>query len=251
VLLSKSVIIKAAIMRIGAGIMVTTNVLIVEDEVNLARFLQLEFEHEEYQVTVAHEGRKGLDLALQGAWDVIILDIMLPDISGLEVCRRIRAESQVPIIMLTARDTVPDRVSGLDAGADDYLVKPFAIEELFARVRALMRRRREESSPEDIVTVRPCTLYAEQRRLVCNDQEVKLTAREFDLLSYLMHNRDRVLNRQTILEKVWGFDYTGDTNVVDVYIRYLRHKLSEVGVQDLIETVRGVGYVIRQNTHAD
>ncbi|GGE27049.1 DNA-binding response regulator [Marinithermofilum abyssi] len=229
----------------------TINVLIVEDEVNLARFLQLEFEHEEYRVTVAHEGRKGLDLALQGAWDVIILDIMLPDISGLEVCRRIRAESQVPIIMLTARDTVPDRVGGLDAGADDYLVKPFAIEELFARIRALMRRRREESSPEDIVTVRSCTLYAEQRRLVCNDQEVKLTAREFDLLSYLMHNRDRVLNRQTILEKVWGFDYTGDTNVVDVYIRYLRHKLSEAGVQDLIETVRGVGYVIRQNTHAD
>ncbi|MFC4077724.1 response regulator transcription factor [Salinithrix halophila] len=224
------------------------NVLIIEDEENLSRFLELEFRHEGWTVETATKGRGGLAKALSGTWAVIILDVMLPDLSGLEVCRRIRSESRVPVIMLTARDAIPDRVSGLDAGADDYLTKPFAIEELFARVRALLRRNHPE--PGDTLVNGPCRLLLEQRRALCHGKEVRLTTREFDLFVFLMQNLDRVMGREQILEQVWGFEYTGDTNLVDVYIRYLRSKLSEAEVTDLIETVRGVGYVIRRVDHA-
>ncbi|OYD07038.1 response regulator transcription factor [Paludifilum halophilum] len=224
-------------------------VLIVEDEANLARFLELEFQHEGWSVGRAEEGRSGLKKAMGQRWDVIILDVMLPDLSGLEVCRRIRGESQVPIIMLTARDAVPDRVSGLDAGADDYLTKPFAIEELFARVRALLRRK--GWGEEEVLEAGPCRVFVEQRRVFCGEKELKLTTREFDLLTFLVRNQDRVLNRDRILDRVWGLEYNGDSNIVDVYIRYLRHKLSEAELEDLIETVRGVGYVIRRNDDAD
>ncbi|SFT00024.1 DNA-binding response regulator, OmpR family, contains REC and winged-helix (wHTH) domain [Marininema halotolerans] len=224
-------------------------VLIIEDEGNLARFLELEFIHEGWTVTTAQEGRVGLQRALEEKWDIIVLDVMLPDLSGVEVCRRIRSESGVPIIMLTARDAIPDRVSGLDAGADDYMTKPFAIEELFARVRALLRRKRPNEGK--ILVNGPCRLLLEQRRALCYENDVRLTAREFDLFVFLMKNRDRVMSREQILDQVWGFDYTGDTNLVDVYIRYLRNKLSQAGVTDLIETVRGVGYVIRGLDDAD
>ncbi|BCU82916.1 DNA-binding response regulator [Polycladomyces abyssicola] len=223
-------------------------VLIIEDEPQLARFLELEFTHEGYQVIVEHDGRTGLDLALSQEFQVIILDIMLPDLSGLEVCRRIRAERNTPIIMLTARDAVPDRVSGLEAGADDYMTKPFAIEELLARVRAIQRRVAPEQT--QMVEVGCCRLFPEQRRVVCADKELKLTAREFDLLACLMQNRNRVMTREMILDRVWGYDYEGDTNIVDVYVRYVRSKLEEIGVKDYIETVRGVGYVIREDGHA-
>lgn len=224
--------------------------LIIEDEANLARFLQLEFEHEQMDVETAADGDEGLRRALEETWDIILLDVMLPGISGMEVCRRIRAERDTPIIMLTARDTVPDRVSGLDAGADDYLTKPFAIEELFARVRAVMRRR-SNNDGRKVINVRDCRLYPEERRVVCKGNPLELTTREFDLLHYLLSNVNRVLNRETILKHVWSYDYMGDTNVVDVYIRYLRSKLAEAGMGDFIETVRGVGYVIREDRHAD
>lgn len=225
--------------------------LIIEDETNLARFLQLEFEHEQMDVETTADGNEGLQRALDEAWDIILLDVMLPGISGMEVCRRIRAKKRTPIIMLTARDTVPDRVSGLDAGADDYLTKPFAIEELFARVRAVMRRQHDDAPERTVIEVQSCLLYPEERRVICNEKPLDLTTREFDLLHYLLRNVNRVLNRETILKNVWSYDYMGDTNVVDVYVRYLRSKLAEVEMGDLIETVRGVGYVIREDQHAD
>ncbi|SDW82124.1 DNA-binding response regulator, OmpR family, contains REC and winged-helix (wHTH) domain [Marininema mesophilum] len=224
-------------------------VLIIEDEANLARFLELEFIHEGWTVETAFEGRVGLQRSLEDRWDIIVLDVMLPDLSGVEVCRRIRGESSVPVMLLTARDAIPDRVSGLDAGADDYMTKPFAIEELFARVRALLRRK--EPREGKVLINGPCRLLLEQRRALCYEKDVRLTAREFDLLVFLMKNRDRVMGREQILDQVWGFDYAGDTNLVDVYIRYLRNKLSQEGVTDLIETVRGVGYVIRGLEDAD
>ncbi|UWE04012.1 response regulator transcription factor [Laceyella sacchari] len=223
------------------------NVLLVEDEGNIARFLQLELEYEGYRVMVAPTGRKALELWETDQWDMLILDVMLPDLSGMEICRRIRGQSQVPIIILTARDAVPDRVSGLDAGADDYLTKPFAIEELLARMRAIERRQSQWSQPLTKLTLDPLVVLLEERTVTVAGKELKLTTREFDLLAYLMQNKNHVLTREMILDKVWGYSYTGDTNVVDVYIRYLRVKLEQMGCQNIIETVRGVGYVIREH----
>ncbi|MDA8353403.1 MAG: response regulator transcription factor [Firmicutes bacterium] len=225
-------------------------VLIVEDEKNLARFLELELRHEGWDVSIAPNGREGIRLLETGNWSILVLDVMLPDLSGLEVCRRIRSQSDVPIIMLTARDAVPDRVSGLDAGADDYMTKPFAIEELLARMRALLRRNRGDD-PEAVLVNGPCCIYPEERRVTVRGDEVKFTTREFDLFLYLMENRDRVKSREQIIAQVWRFEYSGDTNVVDVYIRYIRNKLAAAGVTGMIETVRGVGYVIREVPDAD
>jgi two-component system, OmpR family, response regulator ArlR len=220
-------------------------ILIVEDEAGIARFLQLEFEHEGYRVGIAPDGRTALKMFEEGEWHLVILDIMLPDLSGLEILRRIRAESKVPVILLTARDAIHDRVSGLDAGADDYVTKPFAIEELLARVRAVERRADPSVCRDETLTVPPVVLHLAERTALCAEQELKLTTREFDLLAFLMKNRNRVLSRDMILNHVWGYSYTGDTHVVDVYIRYLRSKLENAGVKDYIETVRGVGYVVR------
>jgi DNA-binding response OmpR family regulator len=222
-------------------------VLIIEDEKPIARFLQLEFEYEGYEVIVVHEGRAGIQKAQDETPDLIILDVMLPDLSGLEVCRRIRQHLQVPIIMLTARDSVPDRVSGLDAGADDYITKPFAIEELLARVRAIERRNHMKEEKWSI-RVGDVEIFPMERRVICHETvELSLTTREFDLLLFLLKNKNRVCTRESILEQVWGYNYSGDTNVVDVYIRYLRNKLSQAKVEHLIETVRGVGYVVREH----
>jgi two-component system, OmpR family, response regulator ArlR len=221
-------------------------ILIIEDEMSIARFLELELKHEGYEVMVAYDGRSALKIMEEGDWQLVILDIMLPDLSGIEICRRIRSGSQVPIIMLTAKDAVPDRVSGLDAGADDYITKPFAIEELLARLRAIERRHTWEEET-NVIEVAPITLYLDERKAEAQGKEIKLTAREFDLLSYLMQNKNHVLTREMILNKVWGFDYAGDTNVVDVYIRYLRAKLEAIGLANFIETVRGVGYVVREH----
>lgn len=221
-------------------------ILIIEDEMSIARFLELELKHEGYEVMVAYDGRSALKIMEEGDWQLVILDIMLPDLSGIEICRRIRSGSQVPIIMLTAKDAVPDRVSGLDAGADDYITKPFAIEELLARLRAIERRHTWEEET-NLIEVVPITLYLDERKAEAHGKEIKLTAREFDLLSYLMQNKNHVLTREMILNKVWGFDYAGDTNVVDVYIRYLRAKLEAIGLANFIETVRGVGYVVREH----
>lgn len=219
-------------------------ILIVEDEESIARFLELELRHEGYQVGKAADGRAGLDMALSGQYDLVLLDIMLPLLSGMEVIRRLRKESQIPVIMLTARDTVMDKVSGLDMGADDYITKPFAIEELLARIRTALRKR-PAAAESTLLTCGPVTMDVARHQVLCQGNPVELTSREFDVLKLMMENQQIVLSRDTFLSKVWGYDYMGETNVVDVYIRYLRSKLDDVYGLELIHTVRGVGYVLR------
>ena len=220
------------------------HILLVEDEEKLARFIEMELVYEGYSVEKAFGGRTGLELALGGSFDLVILDIMLPEINGMEVLRRIRKTSQVPVIMLTARDTVIDKVTGLDSGADDYMTKPFEIEELLARIRTALRKR---SQPSAVKTLSACgvTIDTQRYAVSCNNTPIELTKREFDLLRFLMENKGIVFTRETLLDKVWGFDYAGDTNSVDVYVRYLRGKIDEVFNIKLIHTVRGVGYVIK------
>ena len=217
------------------------HILIVEDEKNIARFLELELKHEQFHVTVAADGRTGLALALHTTFDCVLLDVMLPELNGIEVCRRIRKVSDVPILLLTARDAVMDRVAGLDAGADDYIVKPFAIEELLARIRSVLRRTKHIQS--DVLCVRELQIDVSGYEVVWKGQKLELTRTEFDLLKLLVENVNRVCSRELILETVWGYDTNVETNVVDVYIRHLRAKL--VDEVPYIETVRGVGYVIR------
>ncbi len=220
-------------------------ILLVEDEEKLARVVELELRYEGYEVEKAFDGREGLEKALSGGFDLILLDIMLPSMSGMEVLRRLRRESQVPVIMVTARDTVVDKVSGLDSGADDYITKPFEIEELLARIRAALRKRpaRQESA---ILTAGPLTMDPERHEVTVKGTPVELTRREFDLLRYLLENKEKVISRESLLDNVWGFDFVGETNAVDVYIRFLRAKIDEAFGIKLIHTVRGVGYVIRE-----
>ncbi|SES97188.1 DNA-binding response regulator, OmpR family, contains REC and winged-helix (wHTH) domain [Natronincola peptidivorans] len=220
-------------------------ILIIEDEIKIARFLELELQHEGYQVIQAHDGREGLETALREKADLILLDVMLPGLNGMEVCRRIRQTTEVPIIMLTAKDETMDKVMGLDLGADDYITKPFAIEELLARIRTVLKRNKEGSQPVDVLKIGKLKLAEKQHLVTYNQDVIELTKREFDLLLYLMENENIVLSREKILEKVWGYDYLGDTNVVDVYIRYLRSKIDEKYKTKLIHTIRGVGYLLR------
>ena len=222
------------------------HILLVEDEEKLARMVELELKYEGYSVEKAFDGRKGLELALSGAFDLVLLDIMLPQLSGMEVLRRLRKEGvQLPVIMLTARDSVVDKVSGLDSGADDYITKPFAIEELLARIRAALRGRGERGEP--LLTAGELSMDVERHRVTVKGQEVELTKKEFDLLRQLLENKGRVLTREALLDSVWGFDFVGETNSVDVYIRFLRSKIDEAFGIKLIHTVRGVGYVIRES----
>jgi two-component system OmpR family response regulator len=219
-------------------------ILLVEDEEKLAKFVQLELSYEGYEVDVANDGLTGLMTARDKDPDLIILDWMMPGLSGVEVCRRLRQTgTQTPIILLTAKDEVKDRVEGLDAGADDYVVKPFSIEELLARVRAHLRR--NEPQEADILVFDNLTLNRKTRQITRGPREIELTAKEFDLLEYLMTNPKQVLTRDRILEEVWGYDFMGDSNIIEVYIRYLRLKLEAEGEKRLIQTVRGVGYVLR------
>ena len=222
-------------------------ILLVEDEEKLARVVELELRYEGYEVEKAFDGREGLEKALSGGFDLILLDIMLPSLSGMEVLRRLRRESQVPVIMVTARDTVVDKVSGLDSGADDYITKPFEIEELLARIRAALRKRpaRQESA---VLTAGPLTMDPERHEVTVKGTAVELTLREFDLLRYLLENKEKVISRESLLDNVWGFDFVGETNAVDVYIRFLRAKIDEAFGIKLIHTVRGVGYVIREES---
>ena len=226
-----------------------SKILIVEDEKNLSRFVELELRHEGYEAQIAKNGREGLDLALAEDWDAILLDLMLPELNGLEVCRRIRQVKSTPIIMMTARDSVIDRVSGLDHGADDYIVKPFAIEELLARLRALLRRvdleSKQNSAKQTTVTYRDLTIEKENRVVRRGDEIIELTKREYELLLALMENVNVVLARDVLLKKVWGYESQIETNVVDVYIRYLRNKIDRPGEDSYIQTVRGTGYVMR------
>ena len=220
----------------------------MEDEEKLARMVELELQYEGYEVEKAFDGRAGLDRALSGEFDLVLLDIMLPALSGMEVLRRLRRESAMPVIMLTARDTVVDKVSGLDMGADDYITKPFAIEELLARIRAALRKRPAQAAepPRSLLTAGPLTMDTDRHEVSVNGEGVELTRREFDLLRYLLENKERVISRESLLDHVWGFDFVGETNAVDVYIRFLRAKIDEYFGIKLIHTVRGVGYVIRE-----
>ena len=222
------------------------HILIVEDEAKLAKFIQIELEYEGYQVTTAHDGLVGLSTARELKPDLILLDWMLPGISGVEICHRLRQTGdRVPIIMLTAKDEVSDRVAGLDAGADDYLIKPFSIEELLARVRASLRRNQPEED-EALLQFADLSLNRSTREVFRNNRAIELTAKEFDLLEYLISHPRQVLTRDRILERVWGYDFMGDSNIIEVYVRYLRLKLESDSESRLIKTVRGVGYVLKE-----
>lgn len=222
-------------------------ILIIEDEEKIVRFIELELKYEGYEVEKAYDGRDGLELALAQSFDLILLDIMLPTLNGIEVLRRIRKVSDVPIILLTARDEVVDKVSGLDGGADDYITKPFAIEELLARIRAAFRKRTSNSNAKVSaeIIVGSLSLDPVKREVKVNEKSIDLTKREFDLLHYLLENKNIVISRETLLQNIWGYDFPGETNAVDVYIRYLRAKIDEPFGIKLLHTVRGVGYVIK------
>ncbi len=220
------------------------HILVVEDEEKLAKFVQLELGYEGYKVTVANDGLSGLMAARDGEPDLILLDWMMPGLSGVEVCRRLRATgAMMPVILLTAKDGIEDRVAGLDAGADDYVVKPFSIEELLARIRAHLRRNQLEDP--DVFQFADLSLSRKTREVKRGDRPIELTAKEFDLLDYLISHPKQVLTRDRILEEVWGYDFMGDSNIIEVYIRYLRIKLESAQESRLIQTVRGVGYVMR------
>ncbi|MFY9856557.1 MAG: response regulator transcription factor [Exiguobacterium chiriqhucha] len=220
-------------------------ILVVEDDAKIARLLELELMHAGYQVEVAHDGRAGLDRALTGGIDLMLLDVMLPQMSGLEVVRRVKEEQPLlPVLMVTARGDRYDKVSGLDLGADDYITKPFEMEELLARIRAFLRMRQhvQVDTSERVLSYEGLTVDVNRHEVVCEGQKVDLTRREFDLLVYLLEHPERVLTRDQLVEHVWGFDYYGDTNVVDVYVRYVRKKLGGSWIQ----TVRGVGYMLKR-----
>ncbi|MGE5391399.1 MAG: response regulator transcription factor [Deltaproteobacteria bacterium] len=220
-------------------------ILIIEDEVKIARFLELELTHEGYQVELMHDGRQGLEKATSSGFDLIILDVMLPSLNGMEVLRRLRQSAQTPVIMLTAKNDVTDIVMGLDIGADDYMVKPFAIEELLARIRKALKRGKALAGHSRAIVLGPLKMDLDQRTVSHNDDIIDLTKKEFDLLKYLAENQNIVLSREKIMENVWGYNYYGDTNVVDVYISYLRTKIDDRCHSKLIHTVRGVGYVLK------
>jgi DNA-binding response OmpR family regulator len=216
-------------------------ILVIEDDAQISRVLRLELEHEGYAVESATDGLAGLEKALKEP-DLVILDLMLPKMDGLEVCTRIRAKSAVPIIMLTAKDRIPDRVSGLDTGADDYLTKPFAIEELLARVRARLREKHPHSN---MLTVKDLQMDRDRHEVMRAGKPVQLTAKEYALLEYLLLHRNKVHTRDELFNGVWGSDFLGDSNLIDVYIRYLRGKLDDGFDDKLIQTVRGVGYTLK------
>ncbi|EKN64775.1 DNA-binding response regulator [Neobacillus bataviensis LMG 21833] len=221
-------------------------ILLIEDEEKLAKFIVLELQYEGFSVTVSNDGREGLDLALQSNWDLILLDLMLPGLNGIEVCRRIRAVKDTSIIMLTARDSVMDRVSGLDSGADDYIPKPFATEELLARIRVIFRRAKRNMQQHSTLTFHDLEVDTMARVVKRGKDEIELTKREYDLLIIFLQNIGLVLTREMLLEKVWGYNVEVETNVVDVYVSYLRNKLHTSDNEQFIETVRGIGYVIRK-----
>lgn len=224
-------------------------ILIVEDEEKIARFIELELKHEGYETGKAGNGREGLEKAESGQYDLMILDVMLPELNGFEVLRRLRRTSSMPVIMLTARDAVMDKVAGLDGGADDYMTKPFAIEELLARIRLILKKQ-GSSKKEDNSQILSCgelklDLQRYEARYAGN--LVELTHREFELVRVLLENKNIVISRDTLLERVCGYDYLGETNVIDVYVRYVRSKIDDVYKVRMIQTVRGVGYVIRED----
>ncbi|MEA4913657.1 MAG: response regulator transcription factor [Christensenella sp.] len=225
-------------------------ILIVEDEPEIVRFLTLELRHEGYETESCPDGRSGLERALNGAFDLILLDVMLPQLSGVEVLRRLREESSVPVIFVTARDAVMEKVNGLDLGANDYITKPFHIEELLARIRMVLRAKEPaaQAISPDVLTLGDLTLKLSSRQVARGPEPIALTKTQYDLLEYLLRNRDIVLTRDQILTHVWGYSYAGNSNVVDVYVRYVRNRIHDTEESRIIETVRGIGYVIRDKT---
>ncbi len=226
--------------------MASERVLVIEDEARIAQFIERGLIYEGYRVSVARDGQTGLMNARDNPPDLVILDWMLPGLDGLEVCKRLRAASDVPILMLTAKDDVKDRVTGLDAGADDYLVKPFSVDELMARVRALFRRSAPVSRPE-ILRYADLTLDTGTHRAYRGEKPIDLTAKEYELLELFMRNPRQVLTRDVIFDRVWGYDFGGESNIIEVYVRYLRQKTEADDMPRLIHTVRGVGYVLRED----
>jgi len=220
-------------------------ILIVEDEKKISRFLELELTHEGYEVDKAYDGKEALEKLENNSYDLVVLDIMLPKINGMTVLRRLRKFSSIPVIMLTAKDDTMDKVMGLDSGADDYLTKPFEIEELFARIRVCLKHEKINIENSNILEFGKLKINNNMMSVYYNDNEINLTKKEYELLKFLLENKKIVLSRDVILNKVWGYDYFGDTNIVDVYIRYLRSKIDEKFNIKLIHTVRGVGYILK------
>ena len=222
-------------------------ILIIEDEEKIARFIEMELKYEGYEAEKAYNGRDGLLLATTKQFDLILLDIMLPELNGIEVLRRIRRVSDIPVILLTARDAVVDKVTGLDGGADDYITKPFAIEELLARIRAALRKDTPGNTTKASSALIAGSLCLDpvKREVSVDGNLLDLTKREFDLLYYLLENKNIVISRENLLKHIWGYDFSGGTNSVDVYIRYLRAKIEEPFGIKVLHTVRGVGYVIK------
>lgn len=221
-------------------------ILIIEDEEKIARFVELELQHEGYAAEKAQDGRTGLDKALSEPFDLILLDVMLPQLNGLEVLRRLRQKKATPVILLTARDAVMDKVSGLDAGADDYVTKPFAIEELLARIRVALKKKAAPATETEKLTAHGVELDVDRHEVTVHGEPVELTNREFSLLRHLMQNKNLVLSREHLLQEICGYDYVGETNAIDVYVRYLRTKIDDRYGIKLITTVRGVGYAIKE-----
>ncbi|HEY2493428.1 MAG TPA: response regulator transcription factor [Paenibacillus sp.] len=226
------------------------DVLIVEDENKIARLLELELTHEGYSVMIANNGREGLDKALAKEWGLIILDIMLPELNGIEVLRRLRkVDIQTPVIVVSARNTTPDKISGLDQGANDYITKPFEIEELLARIRSTMRSRSDDQSNKAILSqlqINNLTVNKVSREIIREGRRIELTPKEYDLFVFLLENKNHAMSREQIINHVWGYDFVGDTNVVDVYIRYIRKKIDQEFDVNLIHTIWGVGYCVRE-----
>ncbi|MBU5315770.1 response regulator transcription factor [Clostridium bornimense] len=219
------------------------NILIVEDEPNISDFLKGELEYERYNVCIKEDGREGLEEALKNEYDLIILDVILPSMNGFEICRRLKREKQSPVIMLSAKDSVMDKVNGLQIGADDYIAKPFAIEELLARIEVVFRR--QDKFNNYIVRFKDIIINKSSRVVEKDGNEINLTNKEYELLMILIDNKDKVVTREELLEKIWGYGYESETNVTDVYIRYLRAKLSNENKEEYIQTVRSVGYIMR------
>lgn len=224
-----------------------TKIFIVEDERRIARFLQMELEHEGFATASESNGLRAYERIIQEDYDLVLLDIMLPEMDGLTICKNVRKISDIPIIMLTAKDEISDKVTGLDIGADDYITKPFAIQELLARIRVALRKHNNTSKQEEASTFvfKNIIVYLDRHEVTVNGKLVELTKKEYDLLLYMLQNHDHVLSREQILQSIWGYEYMGDTNVVDVYIRYLRSKIDDEFKEKYIHTVRGIGYVIK------
>ena len=219
------------------------SILIVEDEANISDFIKLELEYEGYNVCVKNDGIEGLQEALKGNYDLIILDVMLPSMNGFEICRRLKKENSTPVIILSAKDSVIDKVNGLQIGADDYIAKPFAIEELLARIEVVMRR--QNSFNNYVVKFKDITIDRNSRTVKKGSEEINLTNKEYELLIMLIDNKDRVVTRDEILQEIWGYEFEPETNVIDVYIRYLRMKLNSSNKETYIQTIRSVGYIMR------